>query len=335
MNRILAPLTLAVASLLASGLAAATTASYTLCTTSGCGKVGGTATVKANYAQTKYPIVFAHGMAGFSQIGPIDYWYGIPVDLTANGAKVFVTQVASFNSSEVRGEQLLAQVKIVLAITGAAKVNLIGHSHGSQSIRYVAGVLPAKVASATAVGGPNTGSPVADLIQGVTTIPGVGTVAASTISSLVNTFFKFIDLTSGKAYEQDALAGLKSLTTAGAAAFNKTYPAGMPASSNACGQGASTVKGVNYYSWGGTGHLTSYIDPTDYLLAATSFAFGGKGNDGLVGQCSSHLGVVIRDNYNMNHLDEVNQIIGLVSIFESSPVTVFRQQANRLKLAGF
>jgi triacylglycerol lipase len=44
--------------------------------------------------------------------------------------------------------------------------------------------------------------------------------------------------------------------------------------------------------------------------------------------------MVIRDNYRMNHLDEVNQFIGLTSLFETSPVTVYRQQANRLKNAG-
>ncbi|MGK3847892.1 triacylglycerol lipase, partial [Enterococcus faecium] len=60
----------------------------------------------------------------------------------------------------------------------------------------------------------------------------------------------------------------------------------------------------------------------------------GKPNDGLVGQCSNHLGVVIRDNYTMNHLDEVNQIAGLVSVFDTSPVAVFRTHINRLKLAG-
>jgi len=334
MNRILTPLAFAVCSLLAATTASATTNTYVLCSTSGCGTVGGSAKVTGTYAQTKYPIVLAHGMAGFSQIGPIDYWYGIPGDLTANGAKVYVTQVASFQSSEVRGEQLLAQVKTVLALTGAAKVNLIGHSHGSQSVRYVAAAIPANIASATAVGGPNTGSPVADVIKGITTIPGVGPIAATTIASIVNAFFGFIDITSGKAYEQDALAGLNSLTSAGAAAFNAKYPQAMPAAGSPCASGAAVVNGVHYYSWSGTGHLTNLLDVSDPLLALTGLAFGKNANDGLVGQCSSHLGSVIRDNYNMNHLDEVNQVLGLVSIFETSPVTVFRTQANRLKSAG-
>ncbi|MCY1556194.1 Triacylglycerol lipase [compost metagenome] len=57
-------------------------------------------------------------------------------------------------------------------------------------------------------------------------------------------------------------------------------------------------------------------------------------NDGLVPKCSSHLGIVIRDNYNMNHFDTVNQTFGLVSLFETDPKTTYRQHANRLKLAG-
>ncbi|MNG20982.1 Lactonizing lipase precursor [compost metagenome] len=69
------------------------------------------------------------------------------------------------------------------------------------------------------------------------------------------------------------------------------------------------------------------------MLGATSLTFS-EANDGLVGRCSSHLGQVIRDNYRMNHLDEVNQTFGLTSLFETDPVTVYRQHANRLKNAG-
>jgi len=43
---------------------------------------------------------------------------------------------------------------------------------------------------------------------------------------------------------------------------------------------------------------------------------------------------VIRDNYKMNHVDEINHFFGLVNLFETDPVTLYRQQANRLKNAG-
>lgn len=309
----------------------ASTATFQYCNTSGC-QAGGSKTVISTYAQTKYPVVFAHGMAGFSAIGgAYGYWYGIPEDLTANGSKVFVTQEASFNSSEVRGEQLLTQVKQILAITGAGKVNLIGHSHGSQSIRYVAGLLPSQVASVTAVAGPNLGSPVADDIYAISQLPAAGTPIAAVLSSAVNAFFSLVGVSSGKYYSQDSLAGLNALTSTGAAAFNRKFPQGMP--TTACGQGANNVNGVRYYSWGGTGVVTNLLNPSSALLLPTSLLIPGK-SDGLVPQCSSHLGQVIRDDYFQNHLDEVNQLLGLVSPFTTSPVTLFRQQANRLKTAG-
>ncbi|MCV5343391.1 alpha/beta fold hydrolase, partial [Escherichia coli] len=77
-----------------------------------------------------------------------------------------VAQVSATNSSEVRGEQLLAQVETLLAAIGAEKVNLIGHSHGGPTTRYVASVRPDLVASVTSIGGVNKGSKVADLVRG-------------------------------------------------------------------------------------------------------------------------------------------------------------------------
>jgi triacylglycerol lipase len=326
-----------VGSLLATSLASATTATYQFCSTSGC-KAGGSATVTSNYAQTKYPLVMAHGLAGFTAIGGLSigqYFYGINSDLTSNGAKVFATQVASFDSSYVRGEQLLSQVKQILAITGAQKVNLIGHSQGTLDARYVAAMIPANVASVTGVGGPNTGTQVADTVLSVINSP-VGGVFAPVIESGVNAFFSLIDSTSGQGYSQSALAGLNQLTTSGMAAFNKKFPQGVPTSS--CGQGAAKVttngSTVSYYSWGGTSKLTNPLDITDGFLALTGLLIPGA-SDGLVPQCSSHLGTVIYDNYAQNHVDEVNLLFGLTNIFAASPVTLYRNQANRLKSAGF
>lgn len=303
-------------------------ASWQNCDVNSC-TVGGSTNVTSSYAKTKYPILLAHGMAGFSAVGPLQYWNGITEDLVGNGANVFVAQQASFNSSEVRGEQLLIQAKQVLAITGAQKINLIGHSHGTQSVRYVAGLLPNKIASVTAVGGPTKGSDVADVVYDFSKSP-VGPIAAPIIAAGVNAFFSLVGIGSGHYYEQDALAGMYSLTTRGAAEFNQRFPDGVP--TTACGTGTELVNGVRYYSWSGTGVLTNVLDPFDYALAATSLLIPSE-NDGLVPRCSSHLGTVIRDNYAFNHLDEVNQVLGLVG-FLQNPVTPYRIQANRLKNQG-
>ena len=131
---------------------------------------------------------------------------------------------------------------------------------------------------------------------------------------------------------QDALGALTSLSSAGAASFNARFPQGMPTTS--CGQGPASANGIRYYSWGGTSALTHLLDASDPMLGASSLFFGSEPNDGLVGRCSSHLGVVLRDDYGWNHLDEVNQIFGLTSWFASNPKSVLRSHANRLKNAG-
>ena len=286
-----------------------------------------TATAASTYSQTKYPIVLAHGMFGFKSLlgGAIDYWYQIPSDLQANGAKVYVTQVAALESSTVRGEQLLTQVKSILAITGAAKVNLMGHSHGGHSIRYVAAAIPTKVASVTAIGSPVKGAPVADLITKTGSLSAVAYGALNALASVIELF------NGAGSYNQSAKNSIAALSTSGSAAFTAKYPAGVP--TTACGSGAATVNNIKFYSWGGTSPLTNVLDPTDALLGLTSLVTS-QANDGLVTKCSSHLGVVLRDNYSMNHLDEVNLMFGLRHIFATDPKSVYREHANRLKLAG-
>lgn len=284
----------------------------------------------AGYTQTKYPIVLVHGLFGFDNIGLVEYWYGIPAALRADGAKVYVVQVSAANATEVRGEQLLTQVKQILAATGAGKVNLIGHSHGGPTSRYVASVRPDLVASVTSVGGVNKGSAAADLLLGVAP---PGSLSNTVLVSVTNGLASVINfLSGGSGLPQNALAAAKSLSTAGSLKFNQAYPEGVP--TTACGEGAYTARGVAYYSWSGAKPYTNVLDVVDPALALTALAFGGAKNDGLVSSCSSHLGRVIRDDYAINHLDEVNQTIGLVNLFETNPVTLFRQQANRLKNAG-
>jgi triacylglycerol lipase len=276
------------------------------------------------YTQTRYPIVLVHGLFGFDNIGPVEYFYGIPSALRSGGAVVYLTQVSAANSTEVRGEQLLTQVRQILAATGAAKVNLIGHSHGGPTARYVAAVRPDLVASVSSVGGVNKGSKVADILAGLA--PNTAGALADGIAGLVNF------LSGGHGLPQNGKAALLSLSTSGTLAFNQRYPQGVP--TTACGEGAYVVNGVQYFSWSGGSLATNVLDVTDPFIVGTGLAFGFSKSDGLVASCSSHLGRVIRDDYGMNHLDEVNQTVGITNLFETSPVTVFRQHANRLQAAG-
>src|SRR5207253_6462001 len=116
-------------------------------------------------ATTQYPILLVHGLFGFESIADIDIFHGIKQALRHAGARVFIPYLSATHSNELRGEQLLAQIDRVLAGTGAAKVNLIGHSQGALAARYAAAIQPKKVASVTSVSGPNHGSEIADYLR--------------------------------------------------------------------------------------------------------------------------------------------------------------------------
>jgi len=285
------------------------------------------------FTKTRYPIVLAHGLSGFRQLfGVIDYFNGIPGDLQSGGAKVFVTQVSAVASAEQRGEQLLQQIEFIAASTGAGKVNLIGHSEGGLDARYVMGVRPDLIASLTTVATPHLGAELADFLADNLTPGGFN---EAVLAALGNSLGTIIDLLTGVSSPQDALGAVASLSSAGAAVFNQKFPAGLAATR--CGAtptSAATSAGViPLFSWAGSSVLTNFLDLSDPALGIASL-FYSEPSDGLVGRCSGHFGKVVRDNFSMNHLDEVNQLFGLTSIFETSPVAVFRSHANRLKNAG-
>jgi len=284
-----------------------------------------------DYTQTRYPIVLAHGMGGFDELfGVVEYWYGIVDELEDDGATVYVTSVAPFNATVARGEQLVSQLDEIRAIRGepGLRFNLIGHSHGGLDVRYVAAVRPDLVASVTSVGSPHRGADLADYLRDH--VEG-GSFGEEVLSTFADSLGVVLGLLSGSTSPQDSVAALDSLTSDGLAAFNADFPAGVP--TTACGEGAASVGGIRYFSWSGTGVLTNALDVSDAALGLTSL-FYDEANDGLVGRCSSHLGDVVRDDYFMNHLDEVNQVLGLTSLFETDPKSVFRQHANRLKNLG-
>ncbi|MDR6834123.1 MULTISPECIES: triacylglycerol lipase [unclassified Sphingopyxis] len=288
--------------------------------------------LNCDFTRTKNPVVLQHGLAGFNELGGVlPYWNGIPESLRSGGAEVFVTQVSPFNSSVVRGESLIVQLDEIRAIKGkpALKFNLIGHSQGGLDIRYVAAVRPDLVASLTTVGSPHKGS---DLITFDINGQLVPTPAANAFSNFVSMVWASLG---GSPDPVSITAVLKNFSPAGIAAFNASFPAGMPTTS--CGQGAAVTQTsagpIRNYSWSGTAPFTNVYDPGDPALVALSL-FYDEPNDGLVEACASHFGTVIRDDYRMNHLDEVNNLFGLTSVLEVDPRTLYRNHANRLKTAG-
>ena len=288
-------------------------------------------------AQTKHPIVLVPGIFAFDTIAGVDYWYKIPSALQNEGARVYVPKINAFDSSAKRGEALIAQLDSIRAASGGSiqKFNLIGHSQGGLTSRYVMNVRPDLVASLTTLHSPHKGSALADVATGVApsgTLIGVTfDVFANAVGNLVNL------LSNNKKSASDVRAMLAEFNKTGAAANNQRFPTGVPSTS--CGEGpeTATINGnsVRMYSMSGTAPLTNVLDISDPLFGVTYLAFGlSEANDGVTGRCSSHFGKVLKDNYFMNHLDITNQVLGLVSLFETNPKTLYQNQANRLKNLG-
>ena len=283
-------------------------------------------------AQTKNPIVLVPGIFAFDSIASIDYWYKIPAALQSQGATVYVPKINAFDSSVKRGEALIAQLDNIRASSGGkiSKFNLMGHSQGGITVRYVMNTRPDLVASVTTMHTPHKGTPIADLVTGVapaSSLQGVAfTAFANAVGDIVNL------LSNNKKSPADVRAMLAEFNAPGAAANNQRYPVGIP--TTACGSGAETASiggnNIRMYSWSGTAPLTHVLDASDVLFGITRFAFN-EANDGVTGKCSSHFGKVLKDNYFMNHLDVTNQIFGAVSLFETNPKTLFQSHASRLK----
>jgi triacylglycerol lipase len=277
-----------------------------------------TATPSATYAATKYPIVLVHGFMGFKDILGVDYFYQVPDALRKSGAKVYVAAVSEVNSSAVRGEQLLQQMRQWAAADGVKKFNLIGHSQGSPTARYVAGVAPELVASVNTMAGPVTitaeQAANSDIDKFLTNY-----------ASMAQNFGSFVAWISGHPdLPQDVTAmNMKAELDD----FATRVPAGVPA--KYCGQGANLVKGIYYFSASGSAVKTNSLDPADLAMQQTS-----EPSDGAVIACGAHLGKVIRDDYPWNHIDEMNHVFGLLGKGAPDPVQFYVSLANRLKLLG-
>jgi Predicted acetyltransferases and hydrolases with the alpha/beta hydrolase fold len=95
-------------------------------------------------ASTQYPIVLVHGLFGFDKIAGYPYFFEIKEALEHAGATVFSVNIPAVNGNEERGKKLLEHVNRLLRETGAAKVNLIGHSQGPVGGTLRSGATPGK-----------------------------------------------------------------------------------------------------------------------------------------------------------------------------------------------
>jgi len=262
---------------------------------------------------TRYPLVLVPGMLGFIRLVLYPYWFGIIKALRRGGATVVAVQVSPLNSTEVRGEQLLARIEEILRESGAQKVNLFGHSQGALTARYAAAKRPDLVASVTSVAGPNHGSELADYLEKHYPANSAKGRLLEALLRLIGWVMALLDTGyHGPKLPVDIHASHQSLTTAGVALFNQRYPQGLPEVWG--GQGAEEVNGVRYYSWSGTlqpgktdrgGNLFDGTNRSCRLFAKTFVREPGQ-FDGMVGRRDGRVVTLFVGGY--FHRDVVDRV---------------------------
>lgn len=252
-----------------------------------------------------YPIVLVHGMAGFRNIGPIEYFYGIPEALRKDGHDVWVSRQDPINDSEVRGAQALAFVESVLLATGKARVNLIGHSQGGFDVRYVASKLGARVATVTTIATPHAGDPVAEAALGA------GPVAQQILAKLLELY----GAVSG--FDSNARAQVAGFTAAGAKAFADKHPDDRRvAYFSIAGRSGGSDGGTDCFALSRPRFISRWDgvrDPVDPLFLPFVSLLDGLDprpvHDGLVPVTSARYGTFL-GCIPADHMDEVNQLFG-------------------------
>jgi triacylglycerol lipase len=283
-----------------------------------------------------YPIVFLHGMAGFESLGSgpfeVRYWNGLEEALRAVGEqKPIVTVTSPYADSLARAQKLLPQIRAVLAETGAAKVNLVGHSQGGIDARLLASPqgegLGDVIASVTTVATPHRGTRVADVALRTAQGGPVEAAATAFLSLLQKTVY---DAKNDPELEKQ----LVQLSEANMVSFNAKY---------------LDDPRVRYESYGGRSNLRAGLEDcgstvfpnepqkVDALRPSLSTigvllegGFPPKVNDGLVTLASAKWGTFLQC-IPADHLDQVGAVGGLG--FDAK--AFFQQIAKRIRSNGF
>lgn len=272
---------------------------------------------------TKYPVVFSHGIAENNQMFGYDgsYFYGVKSAVNSRGCNSYYTNVDCMNTKEAKAAQWKAQILSILAVTGASKINLIGHSDGSLYTRLAISNmgLGSKIASHTSICGPHRGSAVADLVCGV--LPGW---SLSAIGGALDLVYAIIAGDSNSSSAEQA----KCLTRSYMATFNKNVP---------------NVAGIYYQSWATKIKVlpTDMINIGSFLMGPTwtiELAVEGA-NDGVVAESSAKWGTFRGTQsgawwcFGVSHVNATGQMFGVTPGF-SAP-DFFVGVVKDLKAKGF
>lgn len=320
---------------------------------------------------TKYPVVLIPGVFDWDNIlgMNINYFYQIEEAIEKKAynlkarpfrQKTHFIPLNPWQNTHDRAIDLKNKLDELMAKHGYEKVNVIAHSHGATTSRLAIRWMVEEaaslnqqtpIASLTSISGPHKGTPTADYYMAN---------EAPLLAGLLDFAGNFMVIASGMfeyVGNQSSADVFKDFSQPEITKFNQVYPsAGVPEGGGIYGEGAASngsfagdglgnamdpedPDSILYYSWAGNigdGWSTA-VDPGDLIMMATNYMNLEQGYtgdaDGFIPVSSARFGKFLSEYY-WNHIDEMNQLIGIVNGDAASPKEVFRQHANRLQKAG-
>jgi triacylglycerol lipase len=265
-----------------------------------------------------YPIVFVHGFSGFTDLGPLNYFYGVVDRYAAVGTESFAPAQPPYAGVAQRAAVLGHHLDAILSSTNRQKAHLICHSQGGLDCRFVASQLgyDDRIASIITIATPHYGTPLADMAD----------VAPDGTVNVAGRFMAWMlglmegappddaawenDEVTEEAWASDMMGAVVDMTTDGAAAFNAAVPdhPSVPIFSVA---GVSSLRSGGDECAGGTHFdMGDHVDSLDPLLLMSAGLIGGitlRRNDGIVPTDSMRWGTFL-GCIPADHFDQVGQL---------------------------
>jgi triacylglycerol lipase len=231
-------------------------------------------------------IVLAHGILGFSNIGPINYFNGIADHLRLKpGALVYAVKLDKTAGTRVRSKMLRESIQAALdkgELDRRQPIHIIAHSMGGLDSRRLIAEDPTiqgiPVRTLATIGTPHRGSPIADLVALDFVPPNpLLRLAALALADVLQRFGV-------------SLEGLHDLTTGAARDFNTQF---------------HDRDGVKYLSYGGKGRPG--IPASAFFLACHQYIqlLDGEQSDGVVPVSSSPWTGFDPNYWPADHADEI------------------------------
>jgi len=246
------------------------------------------------YLKIRHPVILMHGFGLLAFFARGGHLHEEAMHLRLQGVAAFAPNVTPYHVVPQRAAMWKERIEVILAQTGAEKVNLIAHSMGGLDARYLISKLDMadQVASLTTIASPHRGSSLALMaLKQPEKLREIVRNAANWVGENV------VEM------EADFHAAVESLTPrAVTTQFNRDVP---------------DVDSVYYASWAGSAGKGALNSINPVFRPLNSWLYGREGvNDGIVSVSSAQWGDY-RGEIEADHLQQVGIDVLAGSSFSS------------------